>query len=453
MLLDFNLSFDKRVAEERLGGTLPYMAPEHLRATDVERGVDPSLVDARSDVFSLGVILFELLAGVNPFGRIPPNASVAEVRAHLLQRQQAGPNPLRRANAHVDRSLARVIERCLAFDPKDRYASADELAAVLRINLSGWKPVRWVRVHRRVVLRTALAMLVVGGTGSYLLSLVEPPHVRHLRSGLEAYRDQDYPGAAEAFSQAAALVPDNPWIWFARGRSYQQQATLQWVRREPSGPLFRKALEDYERAGERTKDPRILVCMGVCNSFLPSHPKAIQQYQQAMDAGLKSAEVFNNQGYSYLQRGQLEEAKECLDQAIASNPAMAAAYHNRAWVRLHRLMQANRPAEGQADIQTMLADIQTAVALSPLNPETSQLYADAACMSARAARDDEALSYGSRATDHGQDPVALRKALHQFSASRQFMQLCRKRPVGKPLQTLRVVDPIPGIPTERLFSD
>src|SRR5262249_5041841 len=135
MLLDFNLSFDEQVAEERLGGTLAYMAPEHLRATDPERGLDPSLVDARSDVFSLGVILYELLTGVHPFGRMPAKLASAEIRAHLLQRQQTGPIPLRRANPHVDLPLARVIERCLAFDPNDRPQSAAELAVALRNSL------------------------------------------------------------------------------------------------------------------------------------------------------------------------------------------------------------------------------------------------------------------------------------------------------------------------------
>ncbi len=67
MLLDFNLAEDVKAPGEagRVGGTLPYMAPEHLAAYQ-GRPVD---VDARSDIYALGVILYELLTGRHPFGR------------------------------------------------------------------------------------------------------------------------------------------------------------------------------------------------------------------------------------------------------------------------------------------------------------------------------------------------------------------------------------------------
>jgi serine/threonine protein kinase/Tfp pilus assembly protein PilF len=443
MLLDFNLSSDGRVAEERLGGTLPYMAPEHLRATDVERGIDPSLVDARSDVFSLGVILYELLTGVNPFGRIPANASSAKVRAHLLERQQAGPNPLRRANPGVDGSLARVIQRCLAFDPKDRPASADALATALRVNLAGWKGGRWVVVHRRAVLRAGVAALVLAGAAGYLLSQVDPPNVRCLRAGLEAYRNQDYPAAVEKFSRAAEMVPSNPWVWFARGRCYQQQATVEWVRGEKSAPLFHKALEDYEQASKLTTDGRILVCMGICNSLVPNHPKAVQRYQQAIDVGFKSAEVFNNQGHSYLQLSKFNEARNCLKEAIKLNPQLTAAYHNRAWIGLR---------ESDPDVGCMITDIEKAIALSCLNAETAQLYGDAACMCALAGQLDKASTLESQAVQYGQDGVALRAALNHFSKGK-IEARPSSGPARKALQTLRVVDPIPGIPADLLFGD
>jgi len=66
MLLDFNLSEDLKVrsgAAAEIGGTLPYMSPEHL---DALRGGNRP-VDARSDLYSLGILLFELLTGRRPF--------------------------------------------------------------------------------------------------------------------------------------------------------------------------------------------------------------------------------------------------------------------------------------------------------------------------------------------------------------------------------------------------
>src|SRR5206468_1741103 len=67
MLLDFNLAEDTKrrptASAALLGGTLPYMAPEQLRA--LQGGHRP--LDGRSDLYALGVILFELLTGRHPF--------------------------------------------------------------------------------------------------------------------------------------------------------------------------------------------------------------------------------------------------------------------------------------------------------------------------------------------------------------------------------------------------
>ena len=92
MLLDFNLSADPRAGRERFGGTLPYMSPEQVLATfDPERGAAP--VDGLSDLFSLGVILFELLAGRQPFGDVPRGVPSPADCAALLARHEQGRRP------------------------------------------------------------------------------------------------------------------------------------------------------------------------------------------------------------------------------------------------------------------------------------------------------------------------------------------------------------------------
>ncbi len=89
MLLDFNLSDDVKGAakpsQSQLGGTLPYMAPEHLEA--FQGGLRP--VDARSDIYSLGVILYETLTGHLPFA--VESGPISEVVVRLLEKRPHQP--------------------------------------------------------------------------------------------------------------------------------------------------------------------------------------------------------------------------------------------------------------------------------------------------------------------------------------------------------------------------
>ena len=129
MLADFNVSFDRARVPTPMGGTLPYMSPEHYLAMFRQPG---GRVDERSDIYSLGVVLHELATGVLPARDRDPLAA-------------------------VPRELAVVIRRCLEADAARRYQSAGELAAALsgasqllaaRRALPAPGPIgRWVLAH------------------------------------------------------------------------------------------------------------------------------------------------------------------------------------------------------------------------------------------------------------------------------------------------------------------
>lgn len=128
LLLDFNVSSDS-VQDSgnsnrgaRVGGTLPYMSPEHLRAFAGEDCV----VDERSDLYSLGVILYELLAGRLPYA-LPTEHGIAVVVAAMLHRQQCPPVSPRHFNPHVSPATAAIVLKLLAPNPADRYFRADNL--------------------------------------------------------------------------------------------------------------------------------------------------------------------------------------------------------------------------------------------------------------------------------------------------------------------------------------
>jgi TolB-like protein len=97
-------------------GTVPYMAPEQIRG---------EAVDFKSDLFALGVVLYELAVGTRPF----TGASRADVGSAILR---DAPIPPTRIRAGLPAEFDRIVERCMAKAPRDRYASALELRADLR---------------------------------------------------------------------------------------------------------------------------------------------------------------------------------------------------------------------------------------------------------------------------------------------------------------------------------
>jgi serine/threonine protein kinase len=130
LLTDFNLAFHRHTPGP-FGGTPTYMAPEHLDAFYPAEGALPEVVDARSDVYSLGVVLFELLTGERPFAAAPSDLRAGEaLRAQAAERRAEAPSP-RRRRPEVPAVLDRVVRRCLEPDPEQRYQTAAELAEVL----------------------------------------------------------------------------------------------------------------------------------------------------------------------------------------------------------------------------------------------------------------------------------------------------------------------------------
>jgi serine/threonine protein kinase/Flp pilus assembly protein TadD len=100
------------------GGTVPYMSPEQLRG-------EPT--DARSDIFSFGVMLYECLTGRLPF---PGETSVDILHAIL----RSAPTPLRATVPDISSAWEQLIERCLAKEPAQRFQTmAEVVAAVKRV--------------------------------------------------------------------------------------------------------------------------------------------------------------------------------------------------------------------------------------------------------------------------------------------------------------------------------
>ena len=164
LILDFNLSDELIVggaASLLVGGTLPYMAPEHLESV-----ITNEPFDQRADVYSLGVILFQLVVGTLPFPMRDGNF-VESIMQMIADRKRLHVSPRFRSISSHD--LSSIVLKCLAPNPADRYQSAADLRDDLCRHLAD-RPLKhahnrslretslkWLRRHRHLASLTSLA--------------------------------------------------------------------------------------------------------------------------------------------------------------------------------------------------------------------------------------------------------------------------------------------------------
>jgi serine/threonine protein kinase len=113
--LDADAGADRVTQHGAIVGTPAYMAPER---------VGDGAVDARGDLFGLGVVLYELLAGRLPFEGVSMMAMLAAI-------SRGDPKPLAEAAPDVPPDVCAVVMRLIAHDPADRPASAEEVVREL----------------------------------------------------------------------------------------------------------------------------------------------------------------------------------------------------------------------------------------------------------------------------------------------------------------------------------
>lgn len=170
VIMDFGLAArldmeDVRVTQHgTLLGTPAYMSPEQVAG-------DPEAISASSDIFSLGVILYELLAG-----RLPFEGTILSI-AHQIANDD--PPPITATNPNIDQALAGICFRMLARNPAHRFASMEDVAAALREYLirgdsaeelpAGGTTGSTGRSARRPDLRAALRLLVLAVVGAIIV--------------------------------------------------------------------------------------------------------------------------------------------------------------------------------------------------------------------------------------------------------------------------------------------
>jgi serine/threonine protein kinase len=215
-------------------GTAPYMSPEQAEG---------KAVDARSDVFSFGTVLYEMLAGRRPF----EGDSHASMCAAILRHR---PAPLKTVRPDVPSELQRIVSRCLEKDRESRYPSAAEIFEDLKVcqsrSFSTGPDLKAVLLAPRFAIPLLAILIVVVGTGAFLW--VENSRSTWARTTAlpeiaRLTEQNNYVAAFELALRAEPFLHDDP--------QFQRLQSLIWVpvsiQTEPSGAdIFIKGYSDID---------------------------------------------------------------------------------------------------------------------------------------------------------------------------------------------------------------
>ena len=318
MLLDFNLSSDEQSATERIGGTLPYMAPELVASFTTGRDRSATRLDPRCDIYSLGCVLYELLAGKLPARPEAPEKLPQDAYQPWLAAKRQPAAALRTQDAAIDARLDAIVLKCLAPDPAERYASAGALAAALRDYLSlRLAALRYVKQHRRGFLTAGAALALSSAAAGIYLGTRKAYPERVLDRGLTLYEQGRFEEALTVLDECNLLNRDWPEARFARAQTLRQLE--RWSdARDDFGAL----------AGVQPGWSHALV--GFCHFRDKRDLESLSSYRQAYRSGMRDVRLVFNYADALRRRSQFTEAVAIYSEVVDADPRHAEARRGRA---------------------------------------------------------------------------------------------------------------------------
>jgi tetratricopeptide (TPR) repeat protein len=305
-------------------GTPAYMAPEQFEG---------SAVSPATDIYALGIVLYEMVTGLHPYAAPTPVAAAIR-RAH----QPAAPSSLVHA---VSRKWDRIIQRCLQYEPKDRFQSAPAVAKALRAGPANFNSLRRDRPWAfRLVSLLLLAACAWGVFAWWQIRQYYHPSPEALRKygdGLSLIRQGNYAEATRILQ--AALSQDKHYV-MAHARlaeawydldfqgSAQQELLIALPERNRLSPLDRMYLD------------------AIRSTVAGDSAAALATYQQILGeiSDADRAPAYVDLGMAYERAGNIKLALDSYARAAAQDSNNPAAYMHTAVLesRLHHVKEGEK---------------------------------------------------------------------------------------------------------------
>ena len=332
--------------EQRVMGTAEYMSPEQALGKPV---------DVRSDVFSFGVVLYEMLSGTRPFR----GTTTGELLVAIVH--DPAP-PLREHAPEVDAATEAIVTRCLAKAPAERFANAGEIVAALSgptVQSGVARPVpKKVLVSAATVI---VSVLVLAGASRFAsrgstpsarspssatVSAPEPSAtaitdlpvpqsnraeaIAAYRAGLQTFRDGAVHAAVAKFREAVTVDPGLGAAWV------QLVASARWADLDATTrEAFSTARQLRSRLGQRDQ-----AFLDALEPMIDRRPvdfvEARVRLQALVERYPRDAELLEFSSFPANDLGQLQDGMAAEDRAIAVDPQFALAYGGRGYTAEYR---------------------------------------------------------------------------------------------------------------------
>jgi serine/threonine protein kinase/tetratricopeptide (TPR) repeat protein len=368
-----------------IAGTPAYMSPEQGQGESV---------DSRSDIYSLGIVLYEMMTGGVPYHAETPMAVVVK---HIIE-----PLPMPRAqNPDISESIERVILKALAKDPDDRYQRTTDLAQAFRdaveesIIVPIEKPTMLDEVSQEPIVETIVDPWVEGDSVSDRATSVES--VEPEKAPPISY-PQEIPEVTPSIppKPAKGLIQQRPWLkWFIpAGAAATALCAIGLLLAFVIIPSIR------DNVGTGTVIPSTLtvedrILEGHRSFEAGDYEAAIFEYESAIAQGTDDPEVFFSLASSYLEMDRVEEALSIVDQVVRTNP-------EEAWVH----ESAGTFYQNIEYHYEAISEFERALELNPENTWVRELLAESYRAVGEYGKAEEILSQGEE-PKVGEDPYQL----------------------------------------------